>query len=198
MGERALETHPAIEDFFALHKYRDSTAKNLTDAKWKILGDVVGILSYPHDIQQLMSGEATPSLTGVLPTFQGLQNRWEVLLSTIAPTQKHYILAAMEWLNKYHEKARKTPAYVMAMVLNPSIKFSFIMKYWSPIEQETAMDWIKAELATYRAREASKLTTSSSRKKAACPHSRLGLKSDDEEDNETDLDTECTLYISER
>ncbi|KAF9503452.1 hypothetical protein BS47DRAFT_1369524 [Hydnum rufescens UP504] len=92
-----------------------------------------------------MSGEATPSLTGVLPMFQGLQNQWEVLLSTIAPMQKRYILAAMEWLNKYHEKARKTPAYVMAMVLNPSIKFSFIMKYWSPIEQETAMDWIKAE-----------------------------------------------------
>jgi hypothetical protein len=107
----------------------------LTDPEWKTLGDVVEILSvsmdevctlyfmanstpaleYPHDIQQLMSGETTPSLTGILPTFHGPQNQWEVLLSTTAPTQKCYILAAMEWLNKYHEKARKTPTYVMAM-----------------------------------------------------------------------------------
>ena len=70
---------------------------------------------YPHDVQQLMSSEATPTLTGVLPVFQGLQNHWQELLTTTMPTMKRYILQGMEWLNKYHKKAGKTLVYAMAM-----------------------------------------------------------------------------------
>jgi hypothetical protein len=75
----------------------------------------MGMLKYPHDVQQLMSGEATPTLTGVLPAFQGLQNHEEGLLATVTPTKKCYILEGMEWLNKYHKKAGRTLAYTMAM-----------------------------------------------------------------------------------
>ncbi|KAF9505948.1 hypothetical protein BS47DRAFT_1305944 [Hydnum rufescens UP504] len=105
----------SIEDFFTLCKYHDNASKNLTDPEWKTLEEVVEILLYPHDVQQLMSGKVTPTLTGVLPAFQGLQNCWEGLLATVTPTKKHYIIEGMEWLNKYHKKAGRTLAYTMAM-----------------------------------------------------------------------------------
>jgi hypothetical protein len=74
------------------------------------------ILKPPHSAQQLMSGEATPLLSGMLPAFQSLQNKWEQYITSksdqdLAPC----VLEGMSWLNKYHEKAGRTPAYVIAM-----------------------------------------------------------------------------------
>jgi hypothetical protein len=57
---------------------------------------------------------------------------------------------------------------------------------------------ILSKLAAYHAMEAPKSTASNSLKQASCPRSRLGLDSEDEEDKETDLETEYTLYISEK
>jgi hypothetical protein len=75
-------------------------------------------LQFPHSVQQLMSGEATPVLIGVLPAFQRLQNCWE------SHAAMHhniccYMYEGMVWLKKYHEKAGRSPTYVIAMGVLP-------------------------------------------------------------------------------
>ncbi|KAF9514104.1 hypothetical protein BS47DRAFT_1275282, partial [Hydnum rufescens UP504] len=68
----------------------------------------------PHSVHQLMSGKATPILSGALPAFQSLQNQWQD--HAIANKDiLEYVFEGMEWLNKYHEKAGKTRAYVVTM-----------------------------------------------------------------------------------
>ncbi|KAF9505234.1 hypothetical protein BS47DRAFT_1435766, partial [Hydnum rufescens UP504] len=102
-------------------------------------------LQFLHSVQQLMSGKATPVLSGVLPVFQRLQNCWESH-AAMHRDISCYVYEGMEWLNKYHEKAGRSPTYVIAMVLNLAIKFSFINKNWSVIEQEIAVRWVKDEV----------------------------------------------------
>jgi hypothetical protein len=63
-----------------------------------------------------MLSEATPILSGALPAFWSLQNKWEKHAQENKEVTM-YILEGMEWLNKYHEKASKTQAYVIAMAL---------------------------------------------------------------------------------
>jgi hypothetical protein len=117
----------------AKRKFREIQNKDLDDSQWAMAGKVREILSvcvlrglnlqalisyiwlqFPHSVQQLMSGETTPVLSGVLPAFQRLQNCWE------SHATKHrdvspYIYEGMTWLNKYHEKAGRSPTYVIAM-----------------------------------------------------------------------------------
>lgn len=114
-------------------------------------------------VQHLMSGERTPTLSGTLPAFQSLQDCWEEH-ALQHPEVKRYVLEGMTRLNKYHERAGRTRAYVIAMgmlrfpwfhqawltadtALNPSIKLHFINKNWSPIEQEMAVEWVKDEVS---------------------------------------------------
>ncbi|KAF9504944.1 hypothetical protein BS47DRAFT_1368424 [Hydnum rufescens UP504] len=107
------------------------------------------ILAYPHSVQQLMSGKATPILSGALLAFQSLHNWWqdhEIVNKDIL----EYVFEGLEWLNKYHEKGSKTYAYMVTMALNPNIKLSFITQSWDLIEQEMAVEWVKEELSKYR------------------------------------------------
>ncbi|KAF9505581.1 hypothetical protein BS47DRAFT_1269356, partial [Hydnum rufescens UP504] len=114
MLERAIAAQPAIKAMLGKHKFRELQSKNLSDEQWNLADKICEILSFPHSIQQLMSGEATPILSGVLPAFQQLQNCWEDHAA-----KQHdiswYVYEGMEWLNKYHDKAGKSPTYVIAM-----------------------------------------------------------------------------------
>jgi hypothetical protein len=61
-----------------------------------------------------MSSEKTPTLSGTLPAFQSLQDCWEEHAHQ-HPDVARYVLEGMERLNKYHERAGKTRAYVITM-----------------------------------------------------------------------------------
>ncbi|KAF9504464.1 hypothetical protein BS47DRAFT_1401372 [Hydnum rufescens UP504] len=143
-----LISSKAIQVMSMKHKYCELQSKNLTETQWAVVQKVYDILDYPHSVQHLMVGETTPILSGTLPAFQSLQDQWqEHMISNL--DMSPYVLKGMAWLNKYHEKVGKTHAYVIAMVLNPSIKMYFIQKQWSPMEVEEAVEWIKDELTKY-------------------------------------------------
>jgi hypothetical protein len=61
-----------------------------------------------------MTGETTPILSGTIPAFQSLQDRWQDHARK-HPDVSKYVVEGMTWLNKYHEKAGRTRAYVIAM-----------------------------------------------------------------------------------
>ncbi|KAF9502991.1 hypothetical protein BS47DRAFT_1322897, partial [Hydnum rufescens UP504] len=146
MLRTTIPARPAIEAMMIQKKYCEIRSKNLTDEQWTMAQKILDILDYPHLFQHLMTGEATPTLSSALPAFQCLQDRWEDHAGKHPDMAKH-ILGGMERLDKYHEKAGRMRAYVIALVLNPTIKLSFIRKHWSPIEQEMAEIWIKDEVS---------------------------------------------------
>ncbi|KAF9504869.1 hypothetical protein BS47DRAFT_1307483 [Hydnum rufescens UP504] len=104
----------AIEAMMIQKKYREIRSKNLTDEQWTMAQKILDILDYPHLFQHLMTGEATPTLSSALPAFQCLQDRWEDHAGKHPDMAKH-ILGGMERLDKYHEKAGRTRAYVIAL-----------------------------------------------------------------------------------
>ncbi|KAF9502657.1 hypothetical protein BS47DRAFT_1370112 [Hydnum rufescens UP504] len=135
-----LISSKAIQVMSMKHKYCELQSKNLT--QWAVVQKVYSILDYPHSVQHLMVGKMTLILSRTLPTFQSLQD-WRQEHMILNPDMSPYVPEGMAWLNKYHEKAGKTCTYVIAMVLNPSIKMYFIQKQWSPMEVEEAVEWIK-------------------------------------------------------
>jgi hypothetical protein len=68
----------------------------------------------PHRVQQIMSGEMAPILSGAIPAFELFMSKWEQL-STDFPRLKPLIAPGLEWATKYYAKMDRTKAYIIAM-----------------------------------------------------------------------------------
>ena len=101
-----------------------------------------------------MSRESTPLLTGTIPAFEMFMTVWENLANK-KQHLKRYINIGLEWATKYYAKMDNTCAYIIMMceyrstlhfvdhdlfiivVLNPSIKLTWIREHW---EEEYIVD----------------------------------------------------------
>lgn len=68
----------------------------------------------PHHVQQMMSGETTPILSGAIPAFELFMSKWEQL-STDFPRLKPVIAPGLEWATIYYTRMDRTRAYIIAM-----------------------------------------------------------------------------------
>jgi hypothetical protein len=79
----------------------------------------------PHMVQQIMSSESMPVLSGAVPSFEIFMTRWEKL-RTAYPRLKLWIDVGLEWATKYYNRMDDTDAYVVAMRESlPSFLFNF-------------------------------------------------------------------------
>lgn len=72
------------------------------------------MIQYPHSVQQLLSGEQTPLLAGVIPVFEVFLTGWEKL----AQKKKHlapFIQCGLDRAREYYSRLDKSNAYVVAM-----------------------------------------------------------------------------------
>jgi len=136
----------------------------LSEMEWSILQDFDVILKVqallnnarmhldekyqvPHKVQQVMSGETTPILASVIPTFKLFMTQWEDLSkkhSTLTP----WINIGLRYVMKYYGRMDQTRSYIITMgesfrimivisiwrryvqVLNPTIHMSWIRAHW--------------------------------------------------------------------
>ncbi|KIM64060.1 hypothetical protein SCLCIDRAFT_50902, partial [Scleroderma citrinum Foug A] len=138
----ALRKDPAARAHIGLWK--------LSEADWIILEDLEMVLEVPHCAQQTMSGERTPLLGNVVPTFEMFIAQWQALGKQL-PWCAPYIDAGLNCARKYYERMGKTRAYTIAMLVNPSIHLTWIMHHWSDVEKTSARQMI-VEMETYKAR----------------------------------------------
>ncbi|KAN0120540.1 Ribonuclease H-like domain containing protein [Russula decolorans] len=124
MIERLLVLRPAI-DFFSM-KVHGLTEYKLTDLDWELLDALYAV---PHMVQQIMSAESMPVLSGAVPSFEIFMTRWEKLRSKF-PELKPLVDVGLEWAEKYYKRMDDTDAYVVAMFLNPCIRFEWIACNW--------------------------------------------------------------------
>lgn len=68
----------------------------------------------PHMVQQIMSAESMPVLSGAVPSFEIFMTRWEKLRIKY-PVLKPWVDIGLKWAKKYYIRMDATDAYVVAM-----------------------------------------------------------------------------------
>jgi hypothetical protein len=100
-----------------------------------------------------MSKEKTPVLSGSIPAFEMMITAWSKLSAT-QPRLKPFVDIALSWAEKYYAKTHRTKAYIIAMckhgylfvsynaefhlVINPSVRLSWMKKHWSAARVKAA------------------------------------------------------------
>ena len=79
-----------------------------------MLQDIREFLSYPHEVQQAVSAEKTPTLTHVLPLYEKLALLYRLAARKL-PELHGAINAAHAKLNKYLKLTQTTRIYALAM-----------------------------------------------------------------------------------
>lgn len=105
--------------------YKDHN-EHLLDARLdttqlKVLDEIRQFLAIPHAIQELVSAERTPTLPVALPAYEKLIRLLKLLKSKL-PNIAHGIDAAIEKLDTYLAKTRRTRVYALALS-KPFISF---------------------------------------------------------------------------
>ena len=129
MVHRLCIMRPALDAFLASPINKDLHDNRLSDIEWNTLQDVEAILAIPHIAQQTMSKEKTPILSGAIPAFEMFMTSWEQLAERI-PRLRPHLDEGLKWALKYYERMDRTDAYIIAMLLNPSVRTSWIKKHW--------------------------------------------------------------------
>ncbi|KAH9033149.1 hypothetical protein EDB84DRAFT_1270345 [Lactarius hengduanensis] len=91
-----------------LSKYR------ISPKEWDVLQDVEYVLSKPHRVQQIMSKETTPVLSGAIPAFETFMTLWERLVENY-PHLQFMVQPGLDLMYKYYTRMDRTKAYVLAM-----------------------------------------------------------------------------------
>lgn len=65
-------------------------------------------------VQQSMSAESMPVLSGAVPSFEIFMTKWERVREQY-PAAKYWVDIGLEWAKKYYIRMDDTDAYVVAM-----------------------------------------------------------------------------------
>jgi hypothetical protein len=120
---------------------KDFAKHRLSDMEWHVLQDFEAILGVrqwpdnyglsrltfvqvPHKVQQTMSREETPVLSGSLPAFEMFLTSWEIMAEKHARL-KPFIDIGLLWANKYYCRMDNSRAYVVAMGESAIIAFTW-------------------------------------------------------------------------
>ncbi|KIK14506.1 hypothetical protein PISMIDRAFT_84486, partial [Pisolithus microcarpus 441] len=107
-----------------------------------------------HD--QRMSAEKRAMLNRAVPSFELFMTAWEKLRETnkcIAP----FIDVGLKWAKQYYNRMDNTQAYIISMLVDPSLQFQWIRKYWG---QEWIMHAENIVLALMEKYHATKVSAS--------------------------------------
>jgi hypothetical protein len=109
----------------------------LSDGEWGVLQDFEAVLQVrspylgdaglssrqiPHAVQQTMSREQTPVLSGAIPAFEMFMTQWE-RLGEMVPRLKPFVDIGLKWATKYYNWMDRTNAYIISMCEFPSLYF---------------------------------------------------------------------------
>jgi hypothetical protein len=65
-------------------------------------------------VQQIMSGDRMPILSGAIPAFEMFMTKWEKLAKDF-PHLQPFIQPGLDWAYMYYNRMDRTTAYIIAM-----------------------------------------------------------------------------------
>lgn len=71
-------------------------------------------MQYPHEVQEMLAGQAMPVLAGVIPVFETFMTKWEGLIKK-KPMLKPLIEEGLKWAKKYYIRMDNTNSYIIGM-----------------------------------------------------------------------------------
>ncbi|KAF8129408.1 hypothetical protein K438DRAFT_2137098, partial [Mycena galopus ATCC 62051] len=133
MIDRMLEQCLAVERFLNDPKQDDISWHLLNPKTLQVLTDIRRFLQIPHLVQEIVSGEKTPTLSYVLPMYEQLI----IMLKNLAKDLDKLTFGihgaiAIRKLEEYLNMSRRSRMYGLAMVLNPTIKLQWLRENWVP------------------------------------------------------------------
>ncbi|KAH9937936.1 hypothetical protein B0H21DRAFT_698741 [Amylocystis lapponica] len=161
---KTLNIFEAIARFLNDPKHDDLRCHALDQKQMQVLDEIRQFLQLPHVVQELLSAEMTPTLSQALPAYEKLLRG---LKGMLAPGKlgklAHGISASIDKLQEYLLRARPTRMYSLAMstsdisctthsnvlililtsVLNPTIKFQFLLDNWGATHVLDAEQWLR-------------------------------------------------------
>ncbi|KAL1724700.1 hypothetical protein EV714DRAFT_222587, partial [Schizophyllum commune] len=116
MIDRVLLLYRPINELLHMEKYTstEAPALALSEVQLQALGDVRLFLSVLHMAQEMVSGQKTPTLSYVLPTYSLLIETLKGLKVKL-PKIAHIIEVMKQKLEFYMDKALNTEAYALGM-----------------------------------------------------------------------------------
>jgi hypothetical protein len=113
------------------------SAFKISEMDWVRVLDAKSILEDSNHIQQYFSSEHKPTLWRALPAIEELQTAWEAKHDNPQyAIYKDAINDGLTKLNKYYSRFDEKPSYVLALVLHPYYKLSYIAHTWGGEEEE--------------------------------------------------------------
>ena len=104
----------AIKTFLSHVSRTDISHTLLCQSEYDILKEIYQILEIPHDAQQLLSYERTPSLSIALPAYELLLSGWRELRQEI-PRMATYIDTGIRKIEEYVNLSRRSRIHALAM-----------------------------------------------------------------------------------
>ncbi|KAJ7633847.1 hypothetical protein DFH06DRAFT_1004046, partial [Mycena polygramma] len=147
MSDRLTELYPAIQCFLKHPQQENISHLLFNEEQFQVLSDIQLILSIPHAAQELLSAEKTPTLSLALPAFELLLVSWLNLQKEL-PELAHYIGVGITKIQEYVNKGRKSRIYALAMIINPTMKMTWIQEYWPQPDARKAEDWMLETVRT--------------------------------------------------
>ncbi|KAJ6482790.1 ribonuclease H-like domain-containing protein [Mycena sanguinolenta] len=112
----------------------------------------------PHVVQQVMSAENIPVLAGALPAFELFVDSWKTMVKDVDLIKENvvqFIKPGLAIAKKYYNRFGDTDTYIIAMFINPSIRFAWIEKNWGSEDIKAAREIIIAKVGS-RSRQPSR------------------------------------------
>lgn len=116
--------------------------------QFKVLQDILAVLDIPHKAQELLSAEKTPTLSLVFPVYGSLIHRLREAEEKY-PALAFAIQAAIKKFEDYLRKSQSSPIHVIAMFLNPCVKYNWIDENLSEADQLNARAVVKRFIIMY-------------------------------------------------
>ncbi|KIK75650.1 hypothetical protein PAXRUDRAFT_172141 [Paxillus rubicundulus Ve08.2h10] len=141
MVNRLLELYLAISRLFQQDKYEDLRKHELSHIQLQVLADIRLYLAFFHVVQEEVSAQKTPTLSIVLPLYEKLIHHLGLAKDKL-PCIAHSIEDSIGKLNEYLVESWKTQIYALAIILNPTLKFSWIDEHWLEEDARAAHSWV--------------------------------------------------------
>ncbi|KAG9020880.1 hypothetical protein FRB95_003308 [Tulasnella sp. JGI-2019a] len=129
MCEQFLLLQEAIPQLLQYPKYLNSKAVMLNTHQLTVLQDIMEVLRVPFWAQEALLSERTPTLLMALPTYEIMLDAWQSM-EKCYPNLRHAICTGLQKIEEYVSKARKSKIYMLALILNPMDKMSWIEDNW--------------------------------------------------------------------
>ncbi|KAG1787134.1 uncharacterized protein HD556DRAFT_1247235, partial [Suillus plorans] len=103
----------------------------LSAAEWTRVGQFTDLLSYADVAQQAFSSDRGSTLHLAIPALETLHKSWSSRAERPKYTRfARALKAAATKLDEYYERTTNSPAYIIAMLLDPTAKIAYFKKHW--------------------------------------------------------------------